>query len=348
MADPKEDLSATEAGATADAGPSSLTEAAIRDELADGAGPLTDASDMTNPDPDASIADPDMAGEVDTTEDDIETTGVADDAHSPALETSVDGELPPGDGGSHPEGSDATGGDDHGGVDDTERVDPAEPSHDETATSASAPAPPPPAPAPPPPAPAASSMPAIDEPEPEAPMDWYILKVAFNREDSIADALRKKVKMEGMDDDFEQIFVPTEDVATFTREGKRRISKRKLLPGYIMVRMRINDDTWFLVRETGGISDFTGAAGKPMPMEPEDVERFINKPEPEEDEEEPTIKIGIPFKVGDRVRVKEGNFENQEGDVDSVNETNGDITVIINIFGRSVPMDLKHYQVEPL
>ncbi|MDA8698425.1 transcription termination/antitermination factor NusG, partial [Rhodopirellula sp.] len=133
----------------------------------------------------------------------------------------------------------------------------------------------------------------------EAKMDWYILKVAFNREDSIADALRKRVRMEGMGEFFGEIVVPTEDVATFTRDGKRRVTKRKLLPGYIMVNMLINDDTWFLVRETGGISDFTGSAGKPMPMEPGDIERFINRPI-EDDEDEPQIKIGIPFKVGDR------------------------------------------------
>jgi len=181
----------------------------------------------------------------------------------------------------------------------------------------------------------------------EAKMDWYILKVAFNREDSIADALRKRVRMEGMGEFFGEIVVPTEDVATFTRDGKRRVTKRKLLPGYIMVNMLINDDTWFLVRETGGISDFTGSAGKPMPMEPGDIERFINRPI-EDDEDEPQIKIGIPFKVGDRVRVKEGNFENQEGDVDTVDEANGRVTVIINIFGRSVPMELDHWQVEPL
>ncbi|WP_145178394.1 transcription termination/antitermination protein NusG [Rubripirellula lacrimiformis] len=212
---------------------------------------------------------------------------------------------------------------------------------DSEEATASAPAPPPPAPVDP------AAKPKVDT-EVEAKMDWYILKVAFNREDSIADALRKRVKMEGMAEHFGEIVVPSEDVATFNRDGKRRVSKRKLLPGYIMVNMRINDDTWFLVRETGGISDFTGAAGKPMPMEPSDIERFINKPEVGEDEEEAPIKIGIPFKVGDRVRVKEGNFENQEGDVDTVDEANGRITVIINIFGRSVPMELDHWQVEPL
>ncbi|MEM6689305.1 MAG: transcription termination/antitermination protein NusG [Planctomycetota bacterium] len=225
------------------------------------------------------------------------------------------------------------------------------------------PAPPPPAPAPPPAKVEAEGAAESDEPKNtvrpinldgspdtgDAPtMDWYILKVAFNREDSVADALRTNVKREGMDEYFGEIFVPTEDVATFTRDGKRRITKRKLLPGYIMVKMIINDDSWFLVRETGGISDFTGAAGKPMPMEPEDIERFINAPQVEDEDEEPQIKIGIPFKVGDRVRVKEGNFENQEGDVDGVDQANGRVTVIINIFGRSVPMELDHWQVEPL
>ncbi len=181
----------------------------------------------------------------------------------------------------------------------------------------------------------------------DTPMDWYILKVAFNREDTIAEALRKKVKMEGMEEYFGEIVVPTEDVAKFTRDGKKRITKQKLLPGYIMAFMAINDDTWFLVRETGGISDFTGSAGKPMPMDPSDVERFINRPVDEDEDEETPIKTSIPFKVNDRVRVKEGNFENQEGDVDHVDETNGRVTVIINIFGRSVPMELDHWQIEP-
>lgn len=202
--------------------------------------------------------------------------------------------------------------------------------------------------APPPPPAKVDHKPAVETDDVEAPMEWYILKVAFNREDGIADSLRKRVKMEGMEEHFLDIVVPTEDVKNFTRDGKPRITKQKLYPGYIMVHMRINDDTWFLVRETAGISDFTGAAGKPMPMDPEDVERILTKPEVEEDEEDAPMKIGIPFRVGDRVRVKEGNFENQEGDVDSVDETNGNITVIINIFGRSVPMELKHFQVEPL
>lgn len=191
------------------------------------------------------------------------------------------------------------------------------------------------------------SKPAVEEPEPEGDFNWYILKVAFNREDSIREALEKRVKMEGMEEYFKEIVVPTEDVVEFTRAGKRRIVKRKLLPGYLMVNMIINDDTWFLVRETAGISDFTGSAGKPQPMEPADIARFVHKPELGEDEEV-QLKTSIPFRVGDRVRVKEGNFQNQEGEIDAVDEANGRITVIINIFGRSVPMELDHWQVEEL
>jgi len=196
-------------------------------------------------------------------------------------------------------------------------------------------------------APKKIKKPEVDVVAEDPDANWYILKVAFNREDSIRDALEKRVKREGMEEYFNSIVVPTEDVVEFTRAGKRRITKRKLLPGYIMVNMVINDDTWFLVRETGGISDFTGAAGTPMPMDPADVERFINKPAAEDDEDQP-MKTAIPFRAGDRVRVKEGNFENQEGEVDLVDEANGRVTVIINIFGRSVPMELDHWQVEAI
>jgi transcriptional antiterminator NusG len=195
--------------------------------------------------------------------------------------------------------------------------------------------------------PAKIKKPTVDIVPADPNADWYILKVAFNREDTIREALEKRVKMEGMQEYFHQIVVPTEDVVEFTRAGKRRIAKRKLLPGYIMVNMVINDDTWFLVRETAGISDFTGTAGTPMPMNPADVERFITKPASSDDDEQP-MKTAIPYRSGDRVRVKEGNFENQEGEVDVVDEANGRVTVIINIFGRSVPMELDHWQVEAI
>ncbi len=175
-------------------------------------------------------------------------------------------------------------------------------------------------------------------------MDWYILKVQSNRENSICDGLKRRVAVAGLDDYFGDILVPTEDVAEF-KNGKRKVIKRKLYPGYIVVNMAINDDTWFLVRETPGIGDFTGAAGKPTPMLPHEVERIVKSVRPDEEGTE-AIKTAIPFKVGDRVRIKEGTFENFEGDVEVIDEANGRVTVMINIFGRSTPVELEHWQVE--
>ena len=94
-------------------------------------------------------------------------------------------------------------------------------------------------------------------------MRWYILKVQFNREDTIRAALEKRIRLSTLGSLFGEILVPTEDVVEFTRAGKRRVVKRKLYPGYLVIRMVINDDTWFLVRETNGVGDFTGSGGKP-------------------------------------------------------------------------------------
>lgn len=176
---------------------------------------------------------------------------------------------------------------------------------------------------------------------------WYILKVAFNREDTIRESLEKRIKLSNYKEYFGEILVPTEDVVEFTRAGKKRIVKRKLYPGYLMIQMIINDDTWFLVRETPGIGDFTGTYGKPTPMTDADVERIIKLVHPDVDQEQ-VPKTSIPFRSGDRVRVKEGNFQSLEGDVDRIDEANGRVTVIINIFGRSTPVELDHWQIESL
>ncbi len=178
-------------------------------------------------------------------------------------------------------------------------------------------------------------------------MRWYIVKVAFNREDTIRDAILKRIALSGIKDQFAEILVPTEDVVEFTRAGKRKVVKRKLYPGYLMIRMSITDESWFLVRETLGVGDFTGAAGKPTPMSDAEVERIIKLVYPDAEEEQ-ALKTTIPFRSGDRVRVKEGNFQNLEGDVDRIDEANGRVTVIISIFGRSTPVELDHWQIESL
>ncbi len=176
----------------------------------------------------------------------------------------------------------------------------------------------------------------------EIKMDWYILKVQSNREKSITAALKRKIAVEGLEDYFGEVVVPVEKVTEF-KGGKKKVVNRKLYPGYIVVNMHINDDTWFAVRETSGIGDFTGSGGKPTPMLPSEVARIIQT---EEEETEDAPKLNISFKIGDRVKVNDGNFESFEGEVNAIDEHSGRITVMINIFGRSTPVELEYWQVE--
>lgn len=180
----------------------------------------------------------------------------------------------------------------------------------------------------------------------EEPPDlrWYILKVQSNREDSIRDALMRRIAMAGLERYFDEIIVPIEMVSEF-KGGKKRIVKRKLYPGYLVAHMEINDDTWFLVRETPGIGDFTGSAGKPAPMATSEVSRILAK---QEEKGADAPKVSFDFAKGDRVKIKEGTFENFEGEVDGIDEGSGRVTVMINIFGRSTPVELEHWQIETL
>jgi transcriptional antiterminator NusG len=194
------------------------------------------------------------------------------------------------------------------------------------------------------PRPATRRGPVVEDiqPEEEIRMDWYILKVQSNRERSIAEALERKIKIEGLDRFFDQVIVPTEKVTEF-KGGKKKVVERKLYPGYIVVHMHINDDTWFAVRETSGVGDFTGAGGKPTPMLAHEVARIIQT---EEEETSEAPKLDIRFAPGDKVKVKEGNFESFEGEVNTIDEASGRVTVMINIFGRSTPVELEYWQIE--
>jgi transcriptional antiterminator NusG len=184
-------------------------------------------------------------------------------------------------------------------------------------------------------------LPVSDEPKSEN-MQWYILKVQSNREESIREGLLRRVAIAGLGSFFGEVIVPTEKVTEF-RGGKRKVTKRKLYPGYLVVQMEINQETWFLVRETPGIGDFTGASGHPTPMLPHEVSRIIARKDEKTDEQP---KLDIKFHAGDRVKINEGTFENFEGEVETIDQTTGRVTVMINIFGRSTPVELGYWQIE--
>lgn len=177
---------------------------------------------------------------------------------------------------------------------------------------------------------------------PAGDRQWYILKVQSNREDSIKETLVRRIQLQGLEKFFGDVVVPKEQVTDF-KGGKKRVVWRKLYPGYILVNMLLNDETWYLVRETGGIGDFTGSAGRPSPMLPQDVAKLLSKAEVKADE---APKLKIAFKKGDKVKITEGTFENFEGEVEQIDEANGRVTVMLSIFGRSTPVDIEYWQIE--
>lgn len=181
-----------------------------------------------------------------------------------------------------------------------------------------------------------------ESPEVQGEMLWYVLKVQSNRENTIKEALKKRVRREGLEEFFGDIIVPVEKVVE-TKGGKKRVSERKLYPGYIMVNMILNDESWYLVRETGGVGDFTGAAGKPMPMAQSEIDFMLGKEETQSTE---PAKLDIGFAPGEVVKISEGSFQSFEGVIDSIDETSGKITVLIEIFGRSTPAELEYWQLE--
>jgi transcriptional antiterminator NusG len=178
------------------------------------------------------------------------------------------------------------------------------------------------------------------------PLHWYVLKVQSNREKSIRDNLVRRIKRDGYSEYFGEIVIPTEKVVE-TKGGKRKIREQKLFPGYMMIQVRLTDETWFLVRDTSGVGDFTGAAGRPLPMQEHEIERMLGAETVAGEEEKPhrpVVKFSVA--VGDVVKVKEGAFESFEGSVDSMDETTGKVKVIIEIFGRPTEVELEHWQVE--
>lgn len=214
-------------------------------------------------------------------------------------------------------GDDATGGDD---------------SHDE--------------PPPEPPAPPAKN----DALAPRPGFGWYVLRVASNKEDQVREALERKVTIEGLEERIGRIVVPTQTEKRM-RAGVARIYQRKLYPGYVFVEMCTEEDgsipehVWFMVKETTGVGDFIGSGGKPSPMSQHDAEKMLMAAE-RSAEEQPGL--GIPFRKGDRVKIREGSFESFEGDVENVDEAKGVVTVLLTIFGRSTPVDVEYWQLEKL
>jgi transcriptional antiterminator NusG len=188
--------------------------------------------------------------------------------------------------------------------------------------------------------------PASDLPMYRAGMDWFVLRVASNKESSVRETLLRKVQIESMENMVGRIMVPTEKTRSM-KGGNQRVTETKLYPGYVFVEMalekdgRIPQDVFFLIKETSGVGDFVGTAGRPTPMSQNEVEKMLfdsRKPD-----DAPTLKM--EFKPGDPVTINEGPFENYEGTIDMVMPEKGLVRVLVTIFGRQAPVELEYWQI---
>ena len=181
-------------------------------------------------------------------------------------------------------------------------------------------------------------------------MKWYVLRVASNKEEYVREALDRKVKIEGLDEHVGRILVPTLKERRL-KGGVARVYRRNLYPGYVFVEMACEEDgavpenVWFMVKETTGVGDFIGSDGKPTAMADHDIEGMLAASM--QTDEAPTLS-GLNFQKGDQVKITSGSFENFEGEVDTVDEKRGMVTLIVEIFGRSTPVDVEYWQIERL
>ncbi|MBI1916240.1 MAG: transcription termination/antitermination factor NusG [Planctomycetes bacterium] len=182
--------------------------------------------------------------------------------------------------------------------------------------------------------------------EPPSNKHWYVVKVQSGREESIKEAIEKKVKIEGLEEYFGRIFIPTEKV-TEMRRGKRYTRERKVLPGYIMAEVEYNDRILYLFRETSGVGDFVGAQPHsnrpPPPMSSREVQKWLGTGTTPAGEDAP---IKHDFEKGDRVKVKEGMFKEMEGEIKEIIEAKNQVKVELTIFGRPVLVEMEYWQVE--
>ena len=170
---------------------------------------------------------------------------------------------------------------------------------------------------------------------------WYIVHAYSNFEKKVAESIREQAKTQGLDENFSDILVPTEDVVEI-RRGRKVNAERKFFPGYVLVKMELTDEAYHLIKNTPKVTGFLGSGSKPMPVSEKEVERIVGAIEEGVERPKPTIS----FEIGEQVRVTDGPFASFNGSVEQVDEERARLRVTVSIFGRATPVELEYAQVE--
>ena len=170
----------------------------------------------------------------------------------------------------------------------------------------------------------------------DLPGDWYVVHSYSGYENKVKVNLETRSKSMHMEDRIYEVAIPMEDVVEI-KNGKKVTVPRKMFPGYILVRMHLDDDSWYGVRNTPGVTGFVGSANKPVPLSRREVERFLGVKE-EEDKKAPRYKPS--WEIGDSVRVQTGPFADFNGVIEDINLDQSKVVVLVNIFGRDTPVEL--------
>ena len=171
--------------------------------------------------------------------------------------------------------------------------------------------------------------------------DWFVIHTYSGYEERVKKNLEQRVKFMDSGSEILQVVIPTEDEIE-VRNGQRRTVTKKILPGYVLVQMRLSDQSWSVVRNTPGVTGFVGSGGKPTPLQEEEVNKILKQMV----SEAPKVKVG--FRRGQSIRVTDGPFIDFVGVVDEINTGKGKVKVFLSLFGQETPVELDFLQVEKL
>ena len=174
-------------------------------------------------------------------------------------------------------------------------------------------------------------------------MKWYVVHTQTGAEEKVKANLENRISAAGLKEVIPEVVIPTEQVSEI-RSGKKRISLRKFFPGYLIIKMEMSKDSWYLVKTTPGITGFIGSGRNPTPLSEIEVENILKRTQ--ETEAKPSPKI--IFEIGEPIRIAQGPFANFNGTIDEIHPERGKLKVGVSIFGRLTPVELEYWQVEKI